>query len=107
LKVTLTNRLDPGFEVLDVDLTGFPLFTKDYDITTDPLQGVLTITSATPQPIADYQTLLRRVTYSNTDLGPDSTARIVTFVANDGTSDSAAATTTITVVSLNTPPTVT
>ena len=47
------------------------------------------------------------MTYGNTDLAPDPTSRIVTFVANDGTSDSAAATTTITVVSLNTPPTVT
>ena len=107
LKVTLTNRLDPGFEVLDVDLVtgGFDAnFTKDYDITTDPLQGVLTITATTPQPIASFVTLLRRVTYSNTDLGPNPANRIVTFVANDGATNSAPATTTITVITLNNAP---
>ena len=49
-------------------------------------------------------TLLRRVTYSNTDLGPNPANRIVTFVANDGTGNSAAATTTITVVTVNNAP---
>ena len=50
---------------------------------------MLTITAATPQPIAEFVTLLRKVTYSNTDPGPNPTDRIVTFVANDGIGDSA------------------
>ena len=68
LTVTLTNLLDPTFEVLDVDSDRRSAnFTKAYDTTTDPAQGVLAITTTTPQPIADFQTLLRRVTYGNTD----------------------------------------
>jgi VCBS repeat-containing protein len=104
LTVTLTNLLDPTFEVLDVDLTGFPAFTKDYDVTTTPGVGVLLISAASAQPIADLQTLLRRVSYVNTDQHPDATARVIAFVASDGTSGPGA-TTTVTIVPVNDPPT--
>jgi VCBS repeat-containing protein len=106
LTVTLTNLIDPGFEVLDVDLTGAdPAFSKTYDTTTDPSQGVLTITAAPARPIAEWVTLLRKVTYFNGDDDPDTTDRIVTFVADDGTSDSNTATSTVTVVAVNDAPT--
>ena len=103
LTVTLTNLLDTGDEMLDVDLTGFPNFTKTYDTTTDPTRGVLTITATTPQPIADFQTLLRRVTYQNTDGDPDTTPRVITVVANDGTANGNTATSTVTIVAAQQP----
>jgi Big-like domain-containing protein/cadherin-like protein/exosortase sorting signal-containing protein len=105
LTVTLTNLLDSGFEVLDVDLTGFPLFSKTYDTTTDPSKGVLTISATPAQSIADFVTLLRKVTYVNTDDDPDTTARTIEFVANDGTSNSNTATTTVTMGATDDAPT--
>ena len=105
LTVTLTNLLDPTFEILDVDLTGFPAFSATYDTTTTPGVGVLTITATPAQPIASYVTLLRRVTYRNTDDDPNTTARVITFVANDGTGNSNTATSTVTVIALNDAPT--
>ncbi len=103
LTVTLTNLLDPGDEVLDADVSSFPNITKDYDTTT-PGVGVLTISSLTPQPIADYVTVLRTVSYQDTDSDPDATDRVVQFVANDGSDDSNTATSTVTVVPVDDPP---
>jgi VCBS repeat-containing protein len=106
ITVTLTNLLDPTFEVLDVDLLtgGFNLnFTKNF--TTDPSTGVLTISATTPQPLADFVTLLRRVTYRNTDSTPSLTSRVIEFVVNDGAGNSNPATTTVTIVAIpNSPP---
>jgi VCBS repeat-containing protein len=97
LTVTLTNLLDAGEELLDADVSAFtPDITKDYDTTT-PGVGVLTISSLTPQPIADYVAVLRTVTYDHTGDDPDETARVIQFVANDGTSDSNTATSTVAV----------
>ena len=39
LTVTLTNLLDPTFEVLDANVTGFPNITKTYDTITTPGTG--------------------------------------------------------------------
>ena len=77
ITVTITNVLDALQEKLDVDLVtgGFDAnFTKSFDETTTPGVAVLTITATTPQPLADFITLLRRVTYQNLDGGPDTTA---------------------------------
>ena len=60
--------LDALQEKLDVDLVtgGFNAnFTKTFDDTTTPGVAVLTITATTPQPLAAFNTLLRRVTYHN------------------------------------------
>jgi large repetitive protein len=105
ITVTLTNLLDPTFELLDVDLTGFANFSKAYDTTTDPTKGVLSITTAAPQPIADFITVLRRVTYRNTDNAPDTTNRVIEFVVNDGAGNGNTATTTVTVVGVDSGPT--
>ncbi len=104
LTVTLTNLLDATFEVLDANVTGFPNISKAYDATTNPLQGVLTLSTVTPQPVADFQAVLRTVTYQNTDADPDTTARSVSFVASDGTDSGAPATATVTVVAVDVPP---
>ena len=109
ITVTITNVLDALQEKLDVDLVtgGFAAnFTKAFDETTTPGVAVLTITATTPQPLADFITLLRRVTYQNLDGGPDTTApRTITFVVNDGAGNSNTATTTVTIAATDDPPT--
>jgi VCBS repeat-containing protein len=110
ITVTITNVLDALQEKLDVDLVtgGFNAnFTKAFDETTTPGVAVLTITTTTPQPIADFNTLLRRVTYQNIDTtGANATApRTITFVVNDGVGNSNTATTTVTIAAGDNPPT--
>ena len=109
LTVTITNVLDALQERLDVDLVtgGFDAtFTKSFDETTTPGVAVLTLTATTPQPIASFNTLLRRVTYQNLDAAPDVSApRTITFVVSDGAGTSAPATTTVTITAADDPPT--
>ena len=102
LTVTLTNLLDAGAEVLDADLTGLPGITKSYDTTTDPSKGVLLLTG--PDTLANFQAVLRTVTYRNSDNAPDETARVIELVANDGATDGAAATSTVTLVAVDSNP---
>ena len=47
--------------------------------------------------------VLRTITYDNAAQDPDTTDRIVTFIANDGTDDSIVATTTVTITAVNDP----
>ncbi len=104
--VTLANLVDAGDEVLAVNpntVSPNTAIVAAYDITTPGL-GVLTLTGAAA--VAEYQTALRSVTYTNNSANPDTTARAVTFVVNDGAADSAVATSTVTVVSVNSPPVV-
>lgn len=49
-------------------------------------------------PIADAQTFVRAFAYNNTATPPDTSDRVFTFVCNDGTANSTAATLTVTVV---------
>jgi hypothetical protein len=51
--------------------------------------------------VANYQQVLRTVTYANGSDTPDTTARVITFVADDGTDTSNVGTTTVTVVAAN------
>jgi VCBS repeat-containing protein len=98
LTVTITNLLDPGSEILSTDLTGTSI-TGNYV----PATGVLTLTG--PDTVANFQTVLRKVKYQDTDVDPDATPRVIHFVANDGTSNSNTAITTVTMVATDTPPT--
>ncbi|MEA2602915.1 MAG: hypothetical protein QOF89_3907 [Acidobacteriota bacterium] len=98
LTVTITNLLDTGFETLSADVTGTAI-TANYV----PATGVLTLTG--PDTVANFQTVLRKVTYQNTDVDPDATPRVIHFVANDGNSNSNTATSTVTIVATDTPPT--
>jgi len=98
LTVTITNILDPGFETLSTDVTGTSI-TANYV----PATGVLTLTG--PDTLANFQTVLRKVRYQNTDVDPDPTPRVIHFVANDGAANSNTATSTVTVVPVDTPPT--
>ncbi|HWR88420.1 MAG TPA: right-handed parallel beta-helix repeat-containing protein, partial [Acidiferrobacterales bacterium] len=64
--------------------------------------GVMTLTGTTT--VANYQAALRAVTYSNSSDNPSTLTRTVSFVANDGTSNSAAATRNISVTAVNDAP---
>ena len=100
LTVTLTNLVDAGAETLDATLGATPI-TKNYDTTT-PGVGVLTLTG--PATIAEFESVLRTVTYQNTSDNPDTTSRVITSVANDGTDLSDPAISTVTIVAENDAP---
>ncbi|MEO6194004.1 MAG: IPTL-CTERM sorting domain-containing protein, partial [Thermoanaerobaculia bacterium] len=98
LTVTITNLLDTGNETLSTDVTGTSI-TANYVAAT----GVLTLTG--PDTLANFRTVLRKVRYQNTDVDPDTTPRVIQFVANDGAANSNTATSTVTIVAVDTPPT--
>ncbi|WP_461521653.1 DUF2341 domain-containing protein, partial [Porticoccus sp.] len=81
LTVTIANPLDGANEWLAADTTG-TVITASYDSGT----GVLSLTGA--DSVANYQQVLRSLTYDNSSEDPDITARVITVVANDGTEDS-------------------
>ncbi len=95
--VTITNPLDGASEVLAA--------TACAGLTVTPGLNTLSITGS--QPPATYQTCLQSVTYDNSSSNPDTTARVISFVANDGTSSSAAANKTVTVAAVANAPVVT
>ncbi|MEO1235693.1 MAG: malectin domain-containing carbohydrate-binding protein [Planctomycetota bacterium] len=95
LTVTLTNPLDGASETLDVDTGGTGLLATFAD-------GTLTLSGEAS--VADYQAVLRTVTYDNAEADPDLTPRTISFVANDGALDSAAAVATVTLTDDALPP---
>ena len=95
--VTITNLLDVGVETLAATTTGTSI-TAVYTAAT----GVLSLTGT--DTLANYQQVLRTVTYNNTSQNPNTTARTITFVGNDGTIDSALATSTVTIQAINSAP---
>ena len=94
LTVTITNQLDGTAELLLADTTGTSI-TASYDSGT----GVLTLSGS--DTIAMYQQVLRTITYDNTSDNPNTTARSITFVANDGVNNSSVATTTVSISAVN------
>ena len=88
LTVTLANLLDGADEVLSADTTGTSI-SASYDSGT----GILTLSGS--DSVANYQQVLRTVSYDNTSETPTTTARTITFVANDGSGDGNVATTTV------------
>jgi hypothetical protein len=95
--VTITNLQDVGLETLTATTTGTSIAAA-YTAAT----GVLSLTGA--DTLANYQTVLRTVTYNNTAQNPNTTVRLIDFVVNDGTTDSAIATSTVTINAINTAP---
>src|SRR5690606_29949973 len=70
--------------------------------------GVLTLTSAgATASLAQWQTALRAVTYSNSSSSPNTAGRTVSFTVSDGTNASTPATRSVTVLAVNTAPVVT
>ena len=89
--VTLTNPLDGTAESLAADVTGTSI-NATYDVGT----GVLTLSGT--DTVANYEQVLRTVTYNNTAGTPDATDRTIEFMVDDGqahTNTSAVATTTL------------
>ena len=115
--------VDPGLTVADVDSVNLASatiqITGNYAAGQDVLQftnqtgisgswnattGTLTLTGTAPK--ADYQTALRSVTYVNTSENPSTAVRTVSFRADDGAANGAAATRTVTVTAVNDAPTI-
>ena len=94
LTVTITNLLDGASELLSADTSGTSI-SASYDGGT----GVLTLSGS--DSVANYQQVLRTVSYDNTSENPTTTIRSITFVANDGSGDSDVATTTVTMIAGN------
>lgn len=97
--VHLTNLVDDGQEVLAVDTQGTSI-VADYEASSrvSSLAGT--------DMVANYQQVLRTLTYENTSQDPDPTSRIVQVVVTDGESESVPALSTIEVVPVNDPPVV-
>ena len=76
--VTIQNPEDGNFELLDATATGN--ITVSYDTETS------TLTLAGTDTIANYQQVLRSVTYTNNATNPNTTPRAISFVVDDGSS---------------------
>jgi len=98
MTVTLTNLLDTGFETLSANTSGTSIVANYV-----PATGILTLTG--PDTVANFQTVLRTVRYNNTDNAPNATPRVITFVASDGATNSNTATSTVTVIGVDSNPT--
>ncbi|SEC28489.1 protein of unknown function [Rhizobiales bacterium GAS188] len=93
-------------DVLSASTAGFPNITASYNSTTE----TLTLTGS--DTLADYQSVLDRVTFNSTSLNPDNfgstPTRTISWVLNDGgTSNnlSTPLTTTVSITAVNNPPT--
>ena len=64
--------------------------------------GVLTLTGSST--VANYQTALRSVTYTNSSDNPSFTPRTISFIVNDGATNSAAVTRNINITGVNDAP---
>ena len=100
LTVTISNLLDGASEVLAANVSGTSI-SASYDVPT----GVLTLSGT--DSLANYQQVLRTLTYDNTSQSPDTTDLSITFVAYDGIKNSNTATTTVSVTGVNDAPVIT
>ncbi|HIV72894.1 MAG TPA: DUF4347 domain-containing protein, partial [Candidatus Aquabacterium excrementipullorum] len=98
MTVTLGNPLNGALESLAATVTGTSI-TASYDSGT----GVLTLSGT--DTVANYQKVLRTITYNNLSEAPDTTTRFITVVATDGYTSSVTATAEITITAVNDAPT--
>ncbi|MEQ8786456.1 MAG: DUF2341 domain-containing protein [Pirellulaceae bacterium] len=97
LTVTITNLLDGAAESLSANTAGTSI-TANYVSGT----GVLTLSGA--DTVANYQQVLRTVSYNNTSQDPTTTARTITFQATDGALSSNLSIATVAVTDFNNAP---
>ncbi|HKO59369.1 MAG TPA: Ig-like domain-containing protein [Thermoanaerobaculia bacterium] len=97
--IAITTNFASGQDVLS--FTPLGSITGIYNSGT----GVLTLSGT--DSVANYQTALRSVSYSNSSENPSAAARTVTWTATDGAATSAPATSTINVTNVNDAPVVT
>jgi hypothetical protein len=98
LVVTITNLQDAALETLAADTTGT-------SISAIYASGTGTLTLSGADTVANYQQVLRTISYANTSENPSATARTITFVADDGTAAGNTAVATVTVSAVNDAPT--
>jgi hypothetical protein len=98
LTVTITNLVDSGAEWLAADTTGTAI-TASYDAAS----GVLTLSGT--DSLANYEQVLRSVTYDNTASPPDASTRVIAFVADDGLDIGGVAEARVAVTAINVAPT--
>ncbi|MCY2941407.1 MAG: tandem-95 repeat protein, partial [Planctomycetota bacterium] len=98
--VTIATGLKTSEDVLGfvAHATNYGNITGTYNSSTGALSLISAGATAT---LAQWQAALRSVTYVNTSDAPDTTTRAVSFVVNDGTVNSAVATLTVNVTSVN------
>ncbi|WP_205756393.1 DUF4347 domain-containing protein, partial [Aeromonas veronii] len=104
--VTITGNFQSGQDLLAFTNNGSTMgnISASYNSGT----GVLTLTSAgATATLAQWQAALRAVTYANSSENPNTSARTVNFVVNDGTDASSAATKGVSVAAANDAPQVT
>lgn len=94
--VTFQARPDGLSEVLNTDVSGTAI-ALNWDVNT----GVLTLSNA--DSVANYESVLRKVTYRNTAHAPTA-ARNLLFTVNDGGNSSAAAAKAVNVTAVNSAP---
>ncbi len=99
MTVTLNNRPNGASELLAATTTGTPIVAS-YNSGT----GVLTLSGSAT--LAQYQQVLRTVTYNNTSQNPDTADRALTVVLTDAYGQTASATSAISVTAVNNAPTV-
>ncbi|MGH8537584.1 MAG: DUF4347 domain-containing protein, partial [Gammaproteobacteria bacterium] len=99
LVATIVNPQDGAAESLAAN-TGATGITASYD----PATATLTLSGN--DTVANYQQVLRTITYDNTSQSPNTTARTITFQASDGIDHSNVALATVTVNAVNDPPVV-
>ena len=95
LQVSLVNPLNGAAEILAADTSGTSI-AATYN------SGLLSLTGV--DTLANYQQVLRTITYNNTSQDPDTTPRTIQFVANDGANGSNMATATVAINAINDPP---
>jgi hypothetical protein len=110
--VTVTDVDSPNLAGATVQITGncasgqdVLSFTSQSGITGAYVSSACLMTLSGSSTVANYQTALRSVFYSNASDNPTTLARTVTWIANDGALSSAPATSTITVTAVNDAPT--
>ena len=91
LTVTILNQADGASETLAADVSGTSI-ASNYNSGT----GVLTLSGS--DSIANYQQVLRTVTYDNSSFDPTATTRGISFVANDGSGPGMAVTTSLGII---------
>jgi len=97
--ITISSGYQASEDVLALGNTGLGISVASNS------SGVLTLSGSASK--ANYETAFESITYQNTNTDdPDNTDRTVTWVVNDGTSNSSGVTSTITVADVNDAPVV-
>ncbi|MBX9269401.1 Ig-like domain-containing protein [Chromobacterium violaceum] len=95
--VSITGNFHSGEDALafsNTNATTYGNISASYNSGT----GVLTLTSSgATATLAQWQAALRAITYTDTAITPNNATRTISFIVNDGTKNSAAATRTVTV----------